>query len=224
LAAIVVVNRTLKSKNERTEKMRIIRNKQLATLTFVPVDVNEEQVINSIVEILKPEDKMSYGGRDQDGNDDKFCVVYLHAGSHDEEKSVTRGNVTYIRTEYIGGVKLVLRGTTEEDKHEVNRIRDTCFFGSNGLIFIGVTEVDGKKAIVTIGKRCKLCKAGMIRYNDCEWSICDKCAARCEHNYVLGMVHGRGVVGGTGIGFFCDKCGRAKLKAKRKMTKIENTP
>ncbi len=63
--------------------MKIIRDKQLATLTFVPVETDEEQVIASIAAMLKPEDKLSYGGRGRDGDDDKFCAVYLHAGGRE---------------------------------------------------------------------------------------------------------------------------------------------
>ena|SRR3989344_848223 len=203
--------------------MKIIRDKQLATLTLVPVEANEEQTIASIVAMLKPEDKLSYGGRGQDGDDDKFCTVHLHVGGRKEKKSETSGNVTVISTEHVDSVELVLRGTTEEDKHEVGRIRDMCYFGSGGLIFIGETEVDGKKAIVTTGLRCKHCGAGMIRYSDCEWKTCDACAAKCEHTYVPGMIHGGGV-GDMGVGEFCDKCGRGKPKAEgeREKSKIEH--
>jgi len=180
--------------------MKIIRDKQLATLTFVPVKPDEEQVIASITAMLKPEDKLSYGGCQQD-EAGRNRIVHLHA---------------------VGGIELVLQGSTEEDKQQVGSIRDTCYFGSGGLIFIGETEVDGKKSIITIAKRCKYCNAGMIRYSDCEWNTCDVCAAKCEHNYVLGAIHG----GGTdiGAGEFCDKCGRGKPQAdgERWKTVIEH--
>ena len=104
--------------------MKIIRDEQLATLTFVPVEADEEQVIASIAAMLKPEDKMSYGGRGQDGDDDKFCIVHLHAGGRKKKRSETSGNATMHRTVHVDSVELVLRGTTEKDKHEVNRIRD----------------------------------------------------------------------------------------------------
>ncbi|MBI3956359.1 MAG: hypothetical protein HY340_00005 [Candidatus Kerfeldbacteria bacterium] len=192
--------------------MKIIRDNPSATLTLVPVEADEEQVIASIAAILKPEDKLSYGGRGRDGDDDRFCTVHLHAGSREEERIETGRNVTIHRTVHVGGVELVLRGSTEEDKHEVGSIRDMCYFGSGGLIFIGMTEVDGKKAIVTIGKRCQHCGAGMTRFTECEWNTCDACAAKCEHNYVRGMIHG----GGTdmGVGEYCDRCGRGKPKAE----------
>lgn len=192
--------------------MNIIRDKQLATLTFIPVEADEEQVIASITAMLSPEDKLSYGGRGRDGDDDKFCVVYLHAGGRKEKRVETHGDVTVHSTEHVDGIKLTLVGTTEEDKHEVGRIRDTCYLGSGGLIFLGETEVNGKKAVVMTAKRCKHCGTGMIGYVDCEWSTCDTCAAKCGHNYVHGAIRG----GGTdiGVGEFCDKCGRGKPKAE----------
>jgi hypothetical protein len=192
--------------------MKIIRDRQLATFTFVPVEADEEQVIASIAAMLKPEGKLSYGGRGRDGDDDKFCTVHLHAGGREEKRSETSGNVTMHHTVHVDSVELILRGSTDEDKREVNCIRDTCYFGSDGLIFVGETEVDGKKSIIITAKRCKHCGAGMIRYSDCDWSTCDACAAKCEHNYVRGAVRG----GGTdiGVGMFCNKCGRGKPKAE----------
>src|SRR3989344_7227475 len=115
--------------------MKIIRDQKAATLTLVPVEADEEQVIASIAAMLKPEDTLSYGGRGQDGDDDKFCTVNLHAGSREEERTETIGNATVHRTVNVGGIKLVLRGSTEEDKHEVGRLPEPCFFGSGWLIF-----------------------------------------------------------------------------------------
>ncbi len=203
--------------------MRIIRDKELSTLTFVPVEANEEQIVASIATMLKTEDKLSYGGRGQDSEDEKFCTVHLHAGGREEPRSETIGNVTVHRTVHVGSIELVLQGTTQEDKREVGRIRDMCFFGSSGLIFIGEADVDGKRAIITTGRRCKHCGAGMICYSDCEWKTCDVCAAKCEHNYVRGMIHG-GSVGDMGVGEYCDRCGRGKPKVEgeREKTKIEH--
>ncbi len=203
--------------------MKIVRDKQLATLTLVPVELDEEQVIASIAAMLKPEDKLSYGGRGQDGDDNKFWTVRLHAGARKERQSKTEGRITVTQDVHVGGVELVLRGSTEEDKYEVNSIRNTCFHGgSSGLIFLGTLEVDGKTAIVTTAKRCKHCGAQMIRYDDCEWNTCDACAVKCEHNYVHGAIHG----GNTdiGVGEYCNKCGRGKPKAEgeREKTLIEH--
>ncbi len=61
--------------------MKIVRDKELATLTLVPIEPEEEQIIASIAATLKPEDKLSYGGRDSDGNNDAFCIIRLHAGA-----------------------------------------------------------------------------------------------------------------------------------------------
>lgn len=197
--------------------MRIIRDNQKATLMFVPVEVAEEQILTHIAAILKPEDKLSYSGRERDSDDERFCTVRLHAGGRKEVRSENSGNLTMCRTVHVDSVELILKGTTEEDKNEVSSIRNMCYFGSSGLIFIGEVEMDGKKAIVTTGLRCKHCGAGMIQYSDCEWKTCDACAAKCEHNYVHGAIHG----GGTdiGVGEFCNKCGRCKPKLEGEQEK-----
>lgn len=192
--------------------MKVVKDSQAATLTLVPVEAGEAEVLASMLATLKPEDKLVYGGREKDGEGDKFCKIHLHVGSHKEERTEVRGKITIRCTLNVGGVELVLCGSTEEDKQEVGRIRDTCYFGSGGLIFLGEAEVDGKRVMVTTAKRCKHCQAGMIRHTECEWSTCDACAGKCEHNYVRGAIHG----GGTdiGMGEFCDKCGRGKPKTK----------
>jgi hypothetical protein len=195
--------------------MQIIRNKEVANFIFVPTEEKETEVLNQIIAIAKPDDKMTYGGRNG-GDGDKPFVVYLHLGSHTEE------NMTIHRDEEVGGVKLELRGSGEDSDNEVRLIRDVCFFGSGGLIFLGTCEVDGKTAIIVTASKCKLCGGPMISMASCEWRTCDACASKCEHDYVSGMVHG-GNVGNMGIGEFCDKCGRGKPEPEgaRKKNQIE---
>lgn len=184
--------------------MKIIRNDKLATWTFVPVETEEEQIVASIIAMLKPKDKLSYGGRSRDDEAYKFCTINLHAGAEKKPEIEVDGNFTIHRTVYVGGVKLTLRGTAEEDKEEIWSIRACCNY-SDGLIFLGETEVEGKKAAVVTGGPCKHCGAGLL---DAEWKTCDACAAKCGHIYVHGAIHG----GGTeiGVGEFCKICGRGK--------------
>lgn len=202
--------------------MKIIRDEHLATLTLVPVDLDEEEVVVSLAAMLKPEDKLVYGGRGQDSDNNEFCVVYLHAGSQKEERTEEKGNITMHEFVHVGGIKLILQGSAEEDKREVGRIRDICYYGSSGLIFLGETVIEGKQALTITAKRCKVCNKNMIRRVECEWSICDECAAKCEHKYVLGAIHGGGV--NLGVGEYCDICGRGKpkLKTERQKSEIEH--
>lgn len=197
--------------------MKIIRNKELATLTFIPMDVDEQEIIASIAAILKPGDKLSYGGKNRDGDDDKFCAIDLYAGAREEMETKIEGNITVVQNVHVGGVKLVLRGSTEDDKREVGSIRDTCYFGSDGLIFIGETEADSKKCIITTGKLCKYCNARMISCSDCESGICAACAVRCPHNYVRGAIHGGSA--NIAVGEFCAHCNRVRPKSESKREK-----
>lgn len=192
--------------------MKVIRDEKLATYTLVPIDKEEEEILISIIKLLKVGDGLSYGGRGRDGDDDKFCMVHLHAGARRERQTKTEGNSSVTRWVHIGGVELLLRGSTEDDKYEVNGIRNICYFGSGGLIFLGEIEVNGKKAIVVTAKYCKVCGRAMINLVACEWSVCDDCDAKCEHAYVRGAVHGGGLE--IGVREFCQKCGRVKPKSK----------
>lgn len=186
--------------------MRIIRDVQLATYTLVPMEVSEQELIHEIAASLKPGDKMAYNGRTRE--DDKFSIVHLNAGGREEQQSKTDGGLTVCQTVYSGGVKLTLRGSTEEDKYEVNGIRNTCYFGSGGLVFLGTVPVDGKVALVTTADYCKLCGAAMIDSGRCEWKVCSACADKCDHRYERGAIHGSGV--DIGVGEFCQVCGLGK--------------
>lgn len=199
--------------------MKIISNTELGTLTLIPVETGEESVISSICDVLKPEDEMQYDGR-EDNDDGKVCAVTFRIKSEKKEEVGTRGNVTFRRNVFVGGITLILRGSTDEDKCEVPRIRDACFFSSCGFIFIGETNIDGKRAIITTVSRCKHCGANMIRRRECEHKTCDACAAKCEHHYIRGLVHGNVDVG---VGEYCSKCGRGKPRAEgeREKTRIE---
>lgn len=197
------------------KKMKIIRNEISQTWTLVPVEEGEAEVLTSFAAMLKPEDELSYGGRS--GDDHMTCKLHLHVGASREPRTTTRGNVTIHRTVYVGGVELILRGTTETDKNEIWSVRYGAVY--SGLIFLGETEVDGKKAIVVTAGRCKHCGAAQLNP---EWQTCDACAAKCEHNYVKGAVHG----GSTdiGVGEFCDICGRVKPRPEggREKSAIEH--
>lgn len=189
--------------------MRIIKDEVSATLTFVPVEQDEEQTLISIAQILKPGAKMSYGGRDRDCGSDKFSVVILHA------KSTVKGAKKAKREE----VELILRGSTEDDKYAVNGIRNTCFFGSGELIFISTIDVEGKKAIVVTAMHCKICGKPMIDSTSCECKTCKDCSAKCHHKYERGAVHGPSLE--IGLGEFCSKCGRGKPKAEGELEKSQ---
>ncbi len=199
--------------------MKIIRNEELATWTLVPVEEGEAETLASVVAMLKPEDRFGYGGMRHGGEDGKSCLVYLHVGAERrEKKEIVSEHLTFITHPYEGGIELVLGGSTEEDKKEMWGIRYGCCYGG-GLIFLGETEIDGKKAIITTAGCCKHCGAALL---EPEWKTCDTCAAKCEHDYVKGAVHGGGM--DIGVGEFCDKCGRSKPRSdgEREKTVIEN--
>ncbi len=79
--------------------MKIIRNNQWGTFTLVPVEVDEEQIIVSVLGILKPGDKLSYGGRGEDSDGSVF--IHLHAGGHKESRISTTGNINIIYSVYV---------------------------------------------------------------------------------------------------------------------------
>jgi hypothetical protein len=189
--------------------MKIVRDAETATYTLVPVETEEEQILLSMIGVLNSGDKIRYAGMSR--GDEKFCKINLHAGGRAEWKTHKTGLASITKRVQVDSVKLVLCGTTEEDGHNANRLNGVCFY-SGGLIFLGTTEVDGKKAIITTGALCNLCGGQMIDQISCEWEICNACSAKCGHRYERGLVHGSRV--DIGVGAYCGICGRGKPKAE----------
>jgi hypothetical protein len=208
----------LAMKRQRKEWfMQIIRNDEAAYFTFAPTNEEEVAVLQSVIALAKPEDRMKYGGR-SGGDDGEPFMISLHVGSQTEEVRGVEGRVTSISHKQVGGVELKLLGTTETDDTEVRRIRDAIYFGAGGATFLGSCEVDGKTAIMVTLTHCKLCNAPVIDRASCEWKICKACAMKCEHQYERGAVHG-GSAGDIGVGEFCGICGRAKPEPEKIRTK-----
>lgn len=149
----------------------------------------------------------NYSGRRSDPLDERFSDVILNFGG-------TRQNVVICGITRInhpaGGIDLVVRGDEESDRYEVNGLRNACFFGHVDLDIVEISEVDGQLAIAFVLAYCQHCQAAMLDMVECEWRTCHACAAKCEHSYKLGPVHGGGSE--LGLGSFCTRCGRAEPK------------
>ncbi len=189
--------------------MQILTNAEDAILTFVPVTDEETETIAAIAKTTEVDEKLKYGGRGKDPDDEDFCTVFLHAGGESEWVTEQKSpNFSVTQEQFTGDTKLELVGSTTDDKYAVGSIRNTCYFGSGGLIFLGETTHEGKQAINVTAARCKHCAANMIDYGRCEWKTCSKCADACDHKYERGMVHSPGL--DVGMGEFCTKCGCGK--------------
>jgi len=192
--------------------MQIIPGEKPGTLTFVPMSVREEETLVAIANILKPGQRLRYDGKEWDGPGRKFVKVHLYAGGRRRPKRVhSSPSDSAIENVFVGGVPLLLCGTTKSDKRAVNGIRNCCYFGRfSGLIFLKLFEVGDTKAISVTSGYCKLCRAPMVDMVSCEWKICSDCSTKCKHKYETGPMHGGGVQ--LAMGQFCGRCGRRKPK------------
>lgn len=181
--------------------MKIILDEGEKTFKFVPVEPGEAEIVSVLMEAAKPGDQLRYSGREA------YSLKFSVGGTWEEE-ATTQGNLTIRRQVHKGGMQFDLQVSTPEDESHVRRIRDCCYFGSGGLIFLGTDDVDGKKALVVTVGLCKRCHAWMITLTECEWEVCDACAALCSHEYKEGYVHG-GRAACLGLGEFCGECGRS---------------
>lgn len=190
--------------------MRIVPGREHATLLLVAVSAEEEAVIGMVSESITRGDKIDYLGREKD-SDSRFVKLRFNAGGVREQKSEVIGTTTFAREVSTGGVDFMLCGTKESDKREIGNIRDACFFGSGGLIFLGRTSFEELPAMLVTLALCKSCGGPMVEMVECEWGICNSCSVKCAHDYERGAVHGGGV--DVAMGEFCKTCGRAKPKA-----------
>lgn len=166
--------------------MRIVIDDERTVCTLIPGDSTEDAAWVEVLTDLAPETKLDYDGCRRSGDDRTLQAIMVT----------------------IGGRKLILSPTSEADRRPLGILRDTCYYGSGGLLFFGTTEVVGTRAFQCTGSRCKHCAAPMLDFGRCEWGMCSGCASRCAHTYERGVVHGGKHQ--FGMGEFCSECGQGK--------------
>ncbi len=129
---------------------------------------------------------IDYAGMDGDGSKDPSFAIHFT----------------------VGGERLTVRGTDEASRRITGGIRDTCYYATSGLTYLGTVEVDGSMGYRFAGTHCARCGSPVVTRTACEWRVCDACAETCTHEYKRGLIHGGGV--DLGIGNFCRSCGRGK--------------
>ncbi len=195
--------------------MHIVRNDDEATYTLYPATAYEKRVLRKALQFLSPGDRINYEGRRRDKSNDDYCITVFHAGGTREWRVKAYGNTTHKYQVFVGGQRVIIRGTDEADKQQVGSIRDMCFMGTSGLLFLRETKLNGQWGIVCTGKLCSKCNAQMIKVGRTEWGICDACAAICQHNWVKGAIYGGDL--DIGVGEFCNICGVAKPHEKKSL-------
>lgn len=167
--------------------MRIIRNDQLATWTFVPIEKGEQEILDVIARTLNPakREMLVYGGREEDDEDRRFFKIHLFAGAY----RAIRDLIFSQDFVFLGGVELVLCGSSDKDKHEVGCIRGVCFVSSCDLIFLDVVWIGRKRCLLVTAKYCKFCGATMIDFDGCYSGVCNYCAEKCEHLHRWGRAN-----------------------------------
>lgn len=193
--------------------MKVISNQKAGTLTLVPTAKAEKKVVGQIIKVSKPGDLLDYDGRRTDPETGRTVMLTFHANAERKQVKVQQGNLTIISHEFVGGVKLELTASDQQSLDAIRSLRNAVYFGSGGIIFLDSEMVDGKQAVTVTVQQCKHCKANLISRHACEWSTCDACAAKCDHKYIYGAVHG-GSAGDIAMGEYCEKCGRGKPEPK----------
>ncbi|OHA66245.1 MAG: hypothetical protein A3D63_01230 [Candidatus Wildermuthbacteria bacterium RIFCSPHIGHO2_02_FULL_49_17] len=172
--------------------MHVEQDRPVGLLTLTAVTPKEEVVLRDL------------------GTASVFGQILRYQGRGSISPNAPLSERMWLRFSYGFGKKLTLLATTEEDEKAVRQIRDAIYFGGGGLIFTIYSVRDGKSSVDFAIAQCKVCDKPVISLVECEWLYCDACAAKCEHRYERGPIHGGGV--DLGMGEFCGICGRGKPK------------
>ncbi len=177
--------------------MRIVADEEKGTWTFIPVTNKEFSMLAKVAGKLDLCQKLKYRNM-VSRKDGSIAHLEFEIGPADDEKSKPDA--------------LILRGIGTEDKNQLASIRNTCFFGPGGLIYLGVASIEGVEGVVFTGEFCKVCGRDMIGLAQCETLTCHDCASKCEHQYKRGAFHGGEV--DIGVADVCTKCGRVRPRAE----------
>ncbi len=183
--------------------MKVIQNKIEGVFEFIATDIEETKVLRKLIKACKPGNKLNYGGYID--NPDNSRSLNFHFGA---KKKIQRKRISAYATLKIivpvGGIQLSLAGNDKEDLDNIRTLRDICRLGSDEVIFLSGTEIDGLVSIVIAPSNCKVCGAKIADLVSSEFNICETCAGNCEHEYE--EIYVRGV----GFRDFCGLCGRMK--------------
>lgn len=186
--------------------MYILRNDEAQTWELQPTTSCEVEVLTSILCVLKHGQKMKYCGVRSDDQSDPLSLHFNAGGKPVKITKLNEHGGGIIYTKWTGGVTWWLTAT-DDDRDELWAMRDTCYVGSGGLIFLETHKHELGYSLIFTAKYCKICGAPMIRMSRCEWSTCTTCTEKCEHEWERGHMHGAGI--DIGVGSFCGKCGIA---------------
>lgn len=192
--------------------MRILRNDDAQTWELQPTTPREAEVLTSVLCVLKRGQRMEFHGS-RNGGDGHTIAIRFNAGGEPIEVTNRGGWIRY--TKYTGGVTWWLE-TTPDNRAELWSIRNTCYIGSGGLIFLKPVKHDREYSLIFTAKYCKLCGAPMLDAGRCEWATCWACVERCDHQWERGAIWGRVDIG---VGFFCGTCGVGKPDDEEANTK-----
>lgn len=179
--------------------MRVARDEENGVWLLWGATAAEKHTIETVTSTMKEGERLKYMGRKKLG---EFSILSLVYGCIEDGSCFQRQCLP----ECSQRKKLAIVGTTTKDKHEVNGLRDICYYGG-GLVYVGQKQMSGSKtAMMIAGKRCSVCGEYVSSWLACHWGVCDGCAAKCEHEFVEGAVIGGSV---PYKGTYCKKCGRA---------------
>lgn len=206
--------------------MHIIRDETKQTWAITPVGIQENLLLRLASSRLHQGEKIKYGGMKTNPRktNEPITALFFHIGGKLARKTARSrtGKSTITESTHPGSFKLTIKPTNPVDLEELGAMRDVCFFGSGGLIFLEAKKSVWKTSLVTTGRLCKICRKPMISMRACEWGICDEDAQICNHQYERGAIHGGGL--DIGIGEFCTVCGKTKPKtaAEQKMSILDH--
>lgn len=152
--------------------MNIERNAEAGTMLFLASRDSEDDMLAKVGFYCMPGCYLRYDGC-QRGDDASISALSLYACG-------------LLRR---CAVQVTVRGDTARDCEELVHIRDICYWGTGGVIFLRSAVINGRAGIVITGGHCRVCHAEVIGHKESVWSVCASCAAKCSHHYDRGVVY-----------------------------------
>jgi hypothetical protein len=167
-------------------------------ILLTPRDASASSVMQQIVDAAPESLRWHSKGVMYDDNDRLIVRAYFACGGSSYQRR--DGNVT--TTDYEGAIKVILDLAGIEDETALRRLSDLGWF--TGI----VVDPSATRDSFRLGSAgiCKVCGNQVKRGIGLEWRVCDTCAEKCDHQYVMGVGQVNGHLAHMS---FCDVCGRA---------------
>jgi len=164
-----------------------------SSITVIPRDSDASAMLQRVLDYAPDSLAIKSGGVSTDNGG--VNGAYLNFGG--ESYLRVEGNVT--SDDYAGAIKLHL-DLTGVSPEAISKLRGYLWYNTR----VEPSSTIDKFCLVP-DRVCKFCGKSIVNFGEMEWSVCNECAAKCEHVYKKMVGHYNGNIALLPC---CDRCGR----------------